>query len=82
MSMHVRGRPVLGAFAGLLFGLFLDLFLAVNSAVATNSVLLVVLPLAGLVLGIVTGWTGRLGRTPAPRPQSPAVAGEAPSTAE
>jgi len=55
-----RGRPVLGAIMGLLFGLFLGFDLALMGVVPLESVLLVVLPLAGLVLGIALGMTAPL----------------------
>jgi multisubunit Na+/H+ antiporter MnhB subunit len=56
--MRPRGRPVLGVVAGVVFGLALGLVLLVFGALALDSKLLVVLPVAGLVVGVV------LGRTP------------------
>ncbi len=48
----MRGRPVLGAFAGFFFGLFLGLDLLFFGVVQLDSVLLTVLPFVGLALGI------------------------------
>ena len=63
--MRVRGRPILGAFGGLLFGLGLSLVLLTTGVLATNSILLVILPIALLVLGIVWAVIAPLGpRTP------------------
>ncbi|MEZ4503319.1 MAG: hypothetical protein R3C39_11895 [Dehalococcoidia bacterium] len=55
-----RGRPILGAIMGLLFGLFLGFDLALMGVVPLESVLLVVLPLLGLALGIALGMTAPL----------------------
>ena len=49
----MKGHPVLGAFAGFVFGLSLGGFLLTTGTLATDSILLVVLPIAFLVLGIV-----------------------------
>jgi hypothetical protein len=57
-----RGRPILGAFAGLLLGLFVAFDLIVFKAVASDSSVLAVLPIAGLILGIVLGLWAPLGR--------------------
>ena len=63
--MTVRGRPILGAFGGLLLGLGLSVVLLTTRVVASDSIVLVVLPLALLVLGIVWGIAAPLGpRTP------------------
>jgi len=47
-----RGRPVLGAIAGLLFGLFLAVDLIMGNAVSSGTNLVLVLPAAGVVVGI------------------------------
>jgi hypothetical protein len=57
---------VLGGIAGLFFGVFLDGFLAFRSTRATDSIWLIVLPAAGLVLGVVWGLAGPLGRADRP----------------
>jgi hypothetical protein len=58
----MRGRPVFGAISGLLFGLFVALDLILFGLVPLDSVLALVLPVVGLVLGIVVGVTTPLGR--------------------
>jgi hypothetical protein len=48
----MKGRPFLGAFCGFLFGLSLAGFLLTTGVLATDSVLLIVLPILFLLLGI------------------------------
>jgi hypothetical protein len=60
--VKTRGRPVLGAIAGLFFGLFLGLDLVFFKAIASGSPLLVILPVVGLVLGIAGALAAPLGR--------------------
>ncbi|MGE0600278.1 MAG: hypothetical protein AB7J35_14100 [Dehalococcoidia bacterium] len=50
-----RGRPVIGAIAGFFFGLFLAIDLLLMNAIPLDSAMIVVLPLAFLVVGIVAG---------------------------
>jgi len=59
---HRHGRPVLGAFAGFFFGLFLVIALLGAGILPLNSVLVTLLPLVMLVLGIVWGLWAPLGR--------------------
>lgn len=61
-ARKAQGRPLLGAISGLLFGLFLSITLTVYAAVPLNSVMYYVLCAAGLVLGILLGITGPIGR--------------------
>jgi hypothetical protein len=51
----MKGSPIRGAVSGLLFGLFLGLFVLTFGLVATDSILLVVLPVLFLVVGIALG---------------------------
>ena len=71
--MRAHGRPVLGGIAGFFFGLSLSLLLLVASALALNSVILVILPIVFLVLGIIWGLWSPLGRgnVPAVAPAAP-----------
>ena len=64
----MRGRPVLGALSGLIFGLFLGLDLLFFGMVQLDSVLLTILPFVGLVLGIVLARWAPLGRGKTPHP--------------
>jgi hypothetical protein len=72
--MRRRGRPVLGAIAGLLFGVFVGLDLWLFGVVPSDSVVLTVLPFLGLVLGLVLGLTGPIGRRRGAAPTPPTTA--------
>jgi hypothetical protein len=61
--MKARGRPVLGAVNGFFLGLFLALDLLFFGVVRLDSVLITILPIAGIVVGIVLGFWGPLGRS-------------------
>jgi hypothetical protein len=56
---------VLGALAGFLFGLSLDLVLLTFAVVGLESAILTIAPFAFLILGIVLGLTAPFGRAPA-----------------
>ncbi len=58
----MRGRPVLGAVSGLFLGLFLGFDLLLLKVVPSDSTLLVLLPIVGLVAGILLGRAAPLGR--------------------
>ncbi|MGH8975445.1 MAG: hypothetical protein ACRD0C_19845 [Acidimicrobiia bacterium] len=60
--MKQRGRPVLGAIAGLFFGLFISLDLFVFGVVPLESNVLAVIPLVGLIAGVALGLTAPLRR--------------------
>lgn len=87
--MRRRGRPVLGGISGFFFGLFLGLDLLFYGLVALDSILLTILPIVGLVLGVVLGLRAPLRRgrgarrevAPAP-PPPPATQEPAPIAAE
>jgi hypothetical protein len=66
-----RGRPVLGALAGLVLGLFLGLDLVLLGLIPLDSVLVTVLAGAGLVGGVVVGLTAPFGSAPPPPPEPP-----------
>ncbi|HUC37511.1 MAG TPA: hypothetical protein VMR97_10350 [Acidimicrobiales bacterium] len=57
-----KGRPVLGAISGLLFGFFVSMTLSVFAGVPLDSVVYYVLTAAGLVGGIALGLTGPIRR--------------------
>ena len=50
-----RGRPVLGAISGFFFGIFLALDLLMLGTFPLDSVMVEVVPVAGLVLGLLAG---------------------------
>jgi hypothetical protein len=56
-----RGRPVIGAIAGFVFGLAIAADLLFIGTLALDSILLLVLPLAFLVIGLVIGLFPPLG---------------------
>lgn len=53
--MKQRGRPIRGAIAGLFFGLFVSLDLVIFGVLALDADVLAVIPLLGLVAGVVLG---------------------------
>lgn len=55
-SAWSRGRPILGLISGFLFGIFLALDLLLAGVVPFDSVMLYVIPAAGLVGGLALGW--------------------------
>jgi uncharacterized YccA/Bax inhibitor family protein len=59
--MSTRGRPILGGFAGLLFGLSLALALLVFGIVALDSILLVVAPILGVIVGVLLAFVAPFG---------------------
>lgn len=67
--MRRRGHPVLGAFAGFFLGVFLAMALLVFSVVRLDSIVLVLLPVALLLLGALWGAWAPLGRGDAPPAQ-------------
>lgn len=54
--MRRRGRPILGAFAGFFSGLFLATTLLLYGVVSLDSLVLIALPVAGLVVVTVLAW--------------------------
>lgn len=56
MTTQVRRRPVLGFFAGLVFGLGLALLLFVFGLVPTTAVWLATVVVACMVLGVVAAY--------------------------
>ncbi len=58
--MRSRGRPGLGAIAGLFFGLSIAVLLVLFGLVALDTSLLIVLPLLFLVVGGVWGFLAPL----------------------
>jgi uncharacterized YccA/Bax inhibitor family protein len=66
----MRGRPVLGVFAGFFFGLFLAVTLVLADVLALNSVLVTALPFIGIVYGLLMATVAPFGkgRQSAPSP--------------
>lgn len=63
----LRGRPILGALAGLVLGLCLAFELLVLGKVSVGSPLIVGLPVLGLVAGIAGAFWAPLGRRRPPQ---------------
>jgi hypothetical protein len=57
-----HGRRVLGALAGFVFGGSLGVVLLTAGVVTLDSIVLVILPFAGLVLGLAWSWWAPFGR--------------------
>ena len=62
----MKGRPILGVISGFLFGLFAGLSLFMWGAIALHSPLLWILPIAGIVLGLVMAAWAPFGAAPDP----------------
>ena len=60
----MKGRPILGIVAGFMFGLFGGLTLILYGVVPLHSDLLWILPLVGIVLGLVLAAWAPFGRAP------------------
>lgn len=60
----MKGRPILGVFSGFFFGLFLGITLFMYGVIPLNSDLLLILPILGIVLGLVLAWWAPFGRSP------------------
>jgi len=63
--MKHRGRPVLGALSGLFLGVFAGLDLVMFKLIGSASVLLLILPVAGLVVGVAGALAAPFGRSSA-----------------
>jgi hypothetical protein len=60
----MKGRPILGTVAGFMFGLFGGLSLVLYGVVPLHSDLVWILPLVGIVLGLVLAAWAPLGSDP------------------
>lgn len=56
-----HGHPILGAFAGFFFGLFVALDLLLFGAIQLDSILLTLLPLIGLIVVPLVAWFAPIG---------------------
>ena len=67
----MRGRPVLGAISGFLFGLSAAVAFFLYGVVPSSSIWLVVLPFLGMVLGLVMAWWAPFGSSDhGPQPET------------
>jgi uncharacterized YccA/Bax inhibitor family protein len=58
----MKGRPILGIISGFMFGLFLGPTLFMWGVIPLHSELMWILPLLGIVLGLVMAWWAPFGR--------------------
>jgi hypothetical protein len=58
----MKGRPILGVISGFMFGLFLGPTLFMWGVIPLHSELMWILPLLGIVLGLVMAWWAPFGR--------------------
>ena len=58
----MKGRPILGVISGFMFGLFLGPTLFMWGLIPLHSELMWILPLVGIVLGLVMAWWAPFGR--------------------
>ena len=64
----MKGHPILGTISGFLFGLFLGVTLFMYGAIPLHSPLIWILPLVGIVLGLVMAAWAPFGSASAPQP--------------
>lgn len=64
----MNGRPILGVISGFFFGLLLGITLWMWGVVPLHSDLLWILPLLGVVLGLVMAWWAPFGKPPSEPP--------------
>jgi len=74
----VKGRPILGVITGFLFGLFLGVTLFLYGVIPLSSDWLWILPLLGILLGLIMAAWAPFGKGPGPAPAP--VATSAPTT--
>lgn len=69
----MKGRPILGVISGFLFGLFLGITLFLYGVIPLSSDLLWILPLLGILLGLIMAAWAPFGKSAEPAP-APATA--------
>ncbi len=71
----MKGRPILGVTTGFLFGLFLGITLFLYGVIPLSSDLLWILPLLGILLGLIMAAWAPFGKSvepvPSPTPSAP-----------
>ncbi len=80
----MKGRPFLGILSGFLFGLFLGITLFLFGVIPLNSDLLLILPILGIVVGLVMAWWAPFGKPPTAQGPitSPPIASKEPKSPE
>ena len=64
----MKGRPILGVISGFFFGLFLGISLWLWGALPLNSDVLLILPIVGIILGLVMAWWAPFGKASGEEP--------------
>jgi hypothetical protein len=64
----MKGHPILGIISGFLFGLFLGIALFLYGVIPLSSMWLWILPLLGILLGLIMAAWAPFGRGPEPAP--------------
>jgi hypothetical protein len=64
----VKGRPILGVITGFLFGLFLGVTLFLYGVIPLSSDMLWILPLLGILLGLIMAAWAPFGKSAEPAP--------------
>jgi hypothetical protein len=64
----VKGRPILGVISGFLFGLFLGITLFLYGVIPLSSDMLWILPLLGILLGLIMAAWAPFGKSAEPAP--------------
>jgi len=64
----MKGHPILGVITGFLFGLFLGVTLFLYGVIPLSSDWIWILPLLGLVLGLIMAAWAPFGKGPGPAP--------------
>jgi hypothetical protein len=78
----MKGRPVLGVVSGFFFGVFAGISLFLWGVIDLHSVWLWILPLAGIVLGIVMAAWAPFGGDSEQTPATESAVTQAPATPE
>ncbi|MGB5168764.1 MAG: hypothetical protein WBO84_11785 [Acidimicrobiia bacterium] len=76
----MRGHPILGTITGFFFGLFLAVSLFLYGVIPLSSPWVLILPLVGILLGLIMAAWAPFGKSPepAPAPLPPASSTPAP----
>ena len=64
----MKGRPILGVITGFLFGLFLGITLFLYGVIPLSSDMLWILPLLGILLGLIMAAWAPFGKSAEPAP--------------
>jgi hypothetical protein len=67
----MSGRPILGVIAGFFFGFLLGITLFLFGVIPLHSDLILILPILGIVLGLVMAWSAPFGGSEPPAVTSP-----------